>query len=84
MGYFASDEEEKARRYDFRQKGKATQQHLATLEGELKHFAAAWYDLAQYGRNPESVTFTVTDDQITVQRDTKPITAVLLRYFDAE
>jgi signal recognition particle subunit SEC65 len=44
-GYFVTDEQEKAKRYDMRQKGRELQKHLATLKSELRDYSQAWSSL---------------------------------------
>jgi hypothetical protein len=56
-GYFVTDEQEKAKRYDTRQRGLELKRHLATLRAELRDYSKAWSDLGTTFDNDDSKQF---------------------------
>ncbi len=66
--YFPTDEAEKVRRYDMRQKGLQLKAHLATLEAELQEYSVAWGNLSSRFSEYQHDTFRVTGDTIEVVR----------------
>ena len=95
-GYFVTDEQEKARRYDLRQKGLELKKHLATLNNEMKDHAVAWKKLGDTF-SASSYTFKVESDQVRVTypdpndhplpgraRAVNTVTSVSAAYFNSE
>jgi hypothetical protein len=64
-------EQEKLRRYDTRQKGLELKKRLATIDAELRDYAAAWSKLSEMFDRDISKTFTV-DDALNVIRVSRP------------
>lgn len=57
-------EQEKAARYDLRQRGLELKKHLATLKGQRDRFTDAWQELSGALRNLDSNIFKISDGQI--------------------
>ena len=73
-GYFVTEEQEKAKRYDTRQRGLELKKHLATLNAELRDYSKAWADLGTLFDGDTSKTFKCDRSQgvITVVRTDLP------------
>lgn len=66
--YFMTEEAEKARRYDMRQRGRELKAHLATLEHELHEHSKAWKELSETFGNWQHLTFRTDEEKIDVVR----------------
>jgi hypothetical protein len=57
-GYFVTEEQEKIKRYDTRQKGLELKKHLATLKSELHDYFQAWSNLGRTFEGADLNTFS--------------------------
>ena len=57
-------EQEKAARYDLRQRGLELKRHLATLRSQRDRFIGAWHEVGEALRNSDYNTLKVSDGEI--------------------
>jgi hypothetical protein len=57
--YFVTEDEEKLKRYDTRQRGLELKKHLATLKTELRDYALTWSQLGKTFDSAEHYTFNI-------------------------
>jgi hypothetical protein len=98
-GYFVTEEQEMAKRYGIRQKGRELQKHLATLKSELNDYFQAWSNLGRTFDGAEHNTFSWETQTVCIrvtrpdpkhpvlpgrQQSTNEIACVGMRYFHGD
>jgi len=65
-GYFVSEQEEKAAKWEMVEKLRKAKEHLAVLKSAMKDLASLWIEFSRVLQNPDFNVFLVTEKSITV------------------
>jgi hypothetical protein len=82
--YFVTDEQLKAKKWNMQEEAKALKGRVASLENELRKFAASWREVERFCASPDGWTFRLDDEKlIVVNSRNQNIASAPWLHFDA-